>query len=71
MVLRARGWPLGEASVRIEVAEVDGGCEITIREQPVRGPATLLPGPLVDPLLHARNRECLKRLAYLAEGGAR
>lgn len=71
MVLRGRGWPLGEVTVRVELAEAAGGCDITLHEEPVRGPATLIPRLVLDPLLHARNRECLRRLAYLAEGGAR
>ena len=71
LLLRARGWPLGEASVRIEMVDVADGCDITIREKPVAGPARLLPTPVADPLLEVRNRECLRRLAYLAEGHAR
>jgi len=71
MVLRARGWPLGEASVSIEATDGDGGCTITIREEPVAGPAAAIPHGVTDPLLHVRNRECLRRLAYLAEGRAR
>lgn len=71
MVLRARGWPLGEVTVRIELAAAAGGCDITMLEEPVAGPATLIPRVAVEPMLHARNRECLKRLAYLAEGHAR
>jgi len=71
MVLRGRGWPLGEVTVRIELADVGGGCEITLHEQPVAGPAKLIPAAVTDPMLHARNRECLRRLAYLAEGRAR
>lgn len=71
MALRARGWPLGEAAVRIELADVDGGCELTLHEEPIAGLATLLPDALTEPLLRVRNRECLRRLAYLAEGHAR
>lgn len=71
MALRARGWPLGEAAVRIQLMDVDGGCQLTLHEEPVAGPAKLVPPAVADPLLHLRNRECLRRLAYLAEGRSR
>lgn len=37
-------------------------------EEAVRGPGRLVPAPVMDVLLHARNVETLRRLAYLAEG---
>jgi hypothetical protein len=68
--LQARGWPLGEARIRIEVlSDADGrGCTIRMAEDAVRGPGTLMPKPLRDAVLVPRNRETLKRLALLAEG---
>jgi hypothetical protein len=39
-----------------------------MREQTSKGPATLIPEPVIDPVLHLRNAETLERLAYLAEG---
>lgn len=69
-VMRARGWPIGEATVRLEVRARDEGCIVRITEHPSRGPATLLPRFLIDPLLRWRNAETLRRLAYLAEGHA-
>jgi len=71
MTLRGRGWPLGEVIVKIELADLGGECEITLSEEPIAGPAKLIPSVISDPMLHARNRECLRRLAYLAEGHAR
>ncbi|MFB4354220.1 SRPBCC family protein [Microbacterium sp. LS_15] len=71
MVMRAKGWPIGEARVTIRVRTYDGGCMARIDEEPVNGPATLLPGFLTTPLLRWRNSETLHRLAYLAEGRAR
>jgi hypothetical protein len=68
--LQARGWPLGEARIRIEVLpDADGrGCTIRMAEDAVRGPGTLMPKPLRDAVLVPRNRETLQRLALLAEG---
>ncbi|MDQ2670735.1 MAG: SRPBCC family protein [Gemmatimonadota bacterium] len=66
-VLTARGWPLGEARVTIDVKPHDDGCLVRIQEEAVSGPA-LLARPIVDLLLLWRNAETLHRLAYLAEG---
>jgi hypothetical protein len=49
----------------------DGGTEVTMEEQLVSGPAALLPRPVKDAMLHARNVEALNRLAYLAENRER
>ncbi len=70
MVMRAKGWPIGEARVTLRVRSYDGGTMVRIDEEPVNGPATLLPGLLTAPLLRWRNSETLHRLAYLAEGRA-
>ena len=43
------------------------GTEVVMEEQLVSGPAALLPKPVQDAMLHARNVEALRRLAYLAE----
>jgi hypothetical protein len=66
-VLRARGWPVGEAQVTIRARTIDGGCRVRIDEEPVKGPATLLPRLLTTPVLRWRNAETLHRLGYLAE----
>lgn len=67
-VMRAAGWPLGEAEVVIEVQPRGTGCVVRIREWAVSGPAKYVPRPLMDLLLRVRNAETLHRLAYLAEG---
>lgn len=69
-VLRAHGWPIGEAQVTIEVKPRGDGSIVRIVEDAVAGPAKLVPSPLRQPALHVRNSETLRRLAYLAEGGA-
>jgi hypothetical protein len=60
---------MGEARVTIEVRARGEGTLVHIHERAVSGPGRWL-SLVVDPLLHWRNRETLRRLAYLAEGGA-
>ncbi|GGD64120.1 polyketide cyclase [Microbacterium murale] len=70
MVMTARGWPIGEARVTIDVKPFGAGCLVRIQEEAVSGPAKALPYVLTDALLQWRNAETLHRLAYLAEGSA-
>jgi hypothetical protein len=70
MVMRARGWPMGEARVRIEVKPRGDQSIVRIEEEAVAGPGRFIPRPVMDVLLHWRNAETLHRLAYLAEGRA-
>ena len=67
----ARAWPAGEALVRVELEPHGAGTNVVMHEDARRGPATLIPTPLRHVALKARNLETLKRLAYLAENGAR
>lgn len=82
--LQARGWPAGEATVDIRLLPLDaagtpgigegtngaGGCVIVIAEDATKGPGRYVPAPLRKLALGVRNRETLRRLAMLAEGGA-
>ncbi|HEV7812439.1 MAG TPA: SRPBCC family protein [Leifsonia sp.] len=68
--LRARGWPIGEAFVLIEVKRRGDGCVVRIVEDAVVGPGKLIPPFLRDIGIHYRNTETLRRLGYLAEGRA-
>lgn len=68
--MRARGWPIGEAFIVIDVKPRGDGCLVRIVEDAVEGAGTLVPKPLRDIALHYRNTETLHRLAYLAEGHA-
>ena len=70
LVMRARGWPLGEARVTIEVKLRDDRSIVRIQEEATAGPARLVPRQIMDVLLYWRNAETLHRLAYLAEGRA-
>lgn len=69
-VLRARLWPVGEATVTLEVEAAPGGCRVTMTETPASGPLALVPKPAADLPIGARNVETLRRLAFLAEGRA-
>ena len=66
--LRAKGWPLGEAEVVLELEPREGGTLVRLHEDAVEGPGRLIPKPLRAPLITWRNTETLRRLALLAEG---
>jgi hypothetical protein len=69
--LKVRAWPTGEGLVDFEASDRAGDCHLIMREVVTKGPATLIPEVVMDPVLHARNDETLKRLALLAEGRRR
>ncbi|TQJ51121.1 SRPBCC family protein [Phycicoccus sp. SLBN-51] len=69
--LRARAWPTGEARIVIRCEPQGDATLVTIEEWAASGPAAKVPQGVLDPALHARNVEALKRLAYLAESRAR
>jgi hypothetical protein len=64
--LDARLWPVGAATVRIELSAVPGGTEVVMVEGARSGPAAALPKPVQDVLLKPRNVETLGRLRALA-----
>ena len=66
--LRAKGWPMGEAEVIVELEPAASGTLVKIYEKPVKGPGALVPPPVAAPMLKWRNTEALRRLAYVAEG---
>lgn len=68
MVMQAAGWPVGEARITVEAKPRGAGCVVRITEEAVRGPGALIPKPVLDIGLHARNVETLRRLAFIAEG---
>jgi uncharacterized protein YndB with AHSA1/START domain len=71
LVLRARGWPMGEAGVELRLEPRGSGCEVLMLEDVVTGPTKVLPGPVRTGLIGPRNAETLQRLAYIAEGRSR
>lgn len=68
MVLKAKGWPIGEARVTIHVQPKGEKSLVRIQEEAIAGPGNLIPQRLLDIPLQLRNEETLHRLAYLAEG---
>jgi hypothetical protein len=66
----ARGWPMGEARVVITLEDRGSQCLVTIAEDAIRGPGTMMPKFLRDPMISVRNRETLRRLELMAAGGA-
>lgn len=66
--MRAKGWPMGEAEVVLEVEPAPGGSRIRIQEDAVKGPGRFVPAPLRAPMLKWRNTETLRRLALVVEG---
>ena len=71
LVLQARGRPLGEARVVLQIDRAPGGCTVTMVEDATHGLTRLVPQPVRQLVVAPRNRESLRRLAYLAERGAR
>lgn len=67
LVMTARGQPLGEARVSVELSDERGGTQVALTETPVSGPGRWLHNPLTDAALRRRNVETLARLAALAE----
>ena len=70
MVIQPHGWPIGEAEVAIDVKPRGEGSVVRIQERAIKGPGLVVPKPIMDVGLHIRNVETLRRLAFLAEGGA-
>ena len=71
IVLKARGWPAGEARVEISLRPTADATVVTIVENATAGPGALVPKPVQDVQLHLRNVEALRRLAFVAEGRSR
>lgn len=69
-VIRARGWPLGEAQVTIEAKPVGEHCIVRMDEVAAEGPARWMPSVIRNGANTLRNTESLRRLAYLTEGKA-
>ena len=70
LVLQARGWPLGEGTVYLDLEEVADGCSVRMQEDATRGPGRFIPKPLRQISILPRNRESLRRLQLIAEGRA-
>ncbi|KZS55416.1 hypothetical protein A4G26_03200 [Mycobacterium kansasii] len=60
------GW-LGAARITMRLHEIPAGCRLDMIELPVQGPIGLMPDRLALAAIYPRNRECLLRLAAMAE----
>lgn len=67
LVLLAKLGPFGAACITLQLAATTEGCWIEMTEVPVDGPMSLVPNRLALAAVQPRNRECLWRLAALAE----
>ncbi len=70
LVLVARGRPIGEAVIDLEIEPRGTACTLRMREDAVSGPGRLVPRAVRQVVIGARNAETLRRLAYIAEGRA-
>jgi uncharacterized protein YndB with AHSA1/START domain len=68
LVLQARGWPAGEATVRLVLTAEGDHTVVTVQEDATAGPGRLVPKPVRQLGVAARNKESLRRLGFLAEG---
>jgi len=67
LVLRASIWPAGDARITMRLTDIPDGCRVEMDEVAIAGPPKLLPRPVQAALFAPRNRECLWRLANIAE----
>ncbi|AEF39865.1 SRPBCC family protein [Hoyosella subflava] len=66
--LAAHSWPAGKARVRLGLTKEPEGCEIVLEEWVDSWPWKAIPKRVQEKLAAPRNRECLRRLALIAEG---
>jgi hypothetical protein len=67
LLLQAKGWPAGEATVEVRIEPAENGSKVTMIEDVTRGPGRYIPKALSRPAIALRNTETLRRLAYMAE----
>jgi len=67
LVLLAKGRPFGGARITLRLSDTHNGSRIEMAEVPVGGPLNWVPRRLALAAAWPRNRECLRRLASLAE----
>jgi hypothetical protein len=70
LTLKAKSWPLGTATVVMELTDLGDQTLVTMKEDAADGPGRLVPYPLRAPMIKLRNVEALKRLAHVVEGRA-
>lgn len=67
LALEVRFRPTGVARVDIRIAREGSASQVTIEETPIKGPLSLLPRFVSDPLLMLRNAVSLQRLRHEVE----
>ena len=67
LVLLAKGRPFAGARITLRLSDTENGSRIEMAEVPVGGPLNWVPRRLALAAAWPRNRECLRRLAALAE----
>ncbi len=67
LVLEVRARPVVIANVKLELAEDDGGTQVTMTEWPTGGWLAQIYRPRLDTLIRARNDISLRRLGEMAE----
>ncbi len=70
LVLQARGWPIGEGTVYLDLEDTADGCRVRMHEDASAGPGKLIPKPIRQLTIVPRNNESLRRLQLIAEGRA-
>ncbi|MEV0715131.1 SRPBCC family protein [Asanoa sp. NPDC050611] len=65
--LHARAWPIGEATIVLELEPLDGSTWVTLSYDLTAGPGRFVPKPLQSVLLRPRSAEMLHRLGDIAE----
>ncbi|GAB3489763.1 SRPBCC family protein [Flexivirga sp.] len=67
LVLAPRAWPWGRSEVRLTLEDRGDTCVVGMAEDVISGPGLALPRAARQLMLRPRNRECLRRLALIAE----
>lgn len=71
LVLQARAWPFGEATITLELVPTLDGTAIRMAEAPTKGVAALIHNPVAEAVLRHRMTECMNRLVPIVEGRPR
>ena len=67
LLMQARGWPMGEATVELVLHPAGDHTVVELFEEPTVGPGAWLNNPLVDAVGKKRLEETLERLRRLVE----
>ncbi len=61
LVMQAKGWPMGEATVEVRIDAWGEGSMVTITEDATKGPGLAIPKVVRQPVIAVRNSEALRR----------